>query len=81
MEVRVYVQLKAGILDPQGKAVAGALRQLGFALNDARVGREIILDVDAGDGNQALALAEEMCGKLLANPVIEDFRCELGEGQ
>lgn len=79
MEVRVYVQLKDGILDPQGKAVAGALQQLGFGVNGARVGKEIILDIEAANGQQALALAEEMCRKLLTNPVIEDFRCRLGD--
>ncbi len=78
-EVRVYIQLKQGILDPQGKAVAGALQQLGFPVNNARVGKEIILEIEAENDQQALELAEEMCRKLLANPVVEDFRCTLGE--
>lgn len=79
MKVNVYVQLKEGILDPQGKAVAGGLRQLGFEVRDVRVGRELVLDIPAKSQEQALDIAEEMCRKLLANPVTEDYRLELGE--
>lgn len=79
MQVKVYVQLKKGILDPQGKAVAGGLRQLGFDVDDVRVGRELVLDIPAETKEQALAVAQEMCRKLLANPVTEDFRLEAGE--
>lgn len=77
MLVKVYVQLKAGILDPQGKAVADGLRQLGFPVDSARVGRELVFDIPADSPGQALALAEEMCEKLLANPVTEDYRLEI----
>jgi len=79
MHVKVYVQLKNGILDPQGKAVGGGLRQLGFDVRDVRVGRELVLDIPVQDRDEALALADEMCRKLLANPVTEDYRLELGE--
>lgn len=79
MKVNVYVQLKEGILDPQGKAVAGGLRQLGFEVSAVRVGRELVLDIPAKSREQALDIAEEMCRKLLANPVTEDYRLELGE--
>ena len=79
MQVKVYVQLKKGILDPQGKAVAGGLRQLGFEVADVRVGRELVLEIPAKSKDQALAKAEEMCRTLLANPVTEDFRLEAGE--
>lgn len=79
MRVSVYVQLKQGILDPQGKAVAGGLRQLGFEIGEVRVGRELVLDIPASTGEQALKQAEEMCRMLLANPVTEDYRLELKE--
>ena len=70
--------LKA-LLDPQGKAVAGGLRQLGFDIEDVRVGRELVLDIPTNDQKQALEIAQEMCRKLLANPVTEDYRLEAGE--
>jgi phosphoribosylformylglycinamidine synthase len=76
---RVYVTPKRGVLDPQGKAVANALHALGFAeVDDVRIGkyREIRLAGSAGD---ASARVRDMCEKLLANQVIEDFRFEIGE--
>lgn len=79
MKVRIYVQLKQGILDPQGKAVAGGLQQLGYAVNAVRVGREFILDLPCGSRAEAFELATAMCQKLLANPVTEDYRLEIGE--
>ncbi len=75
MEVRIYIQPKPGILDPQGSAVAAALRHLGFSVTDTRVGKEIIVTVDANSAGEALSMANEMCRKLLANPVTENFRC------
>jgi phosphoribosylformylglycinamidine synthase PurS subunit len=77
MKVRVYVTLKKGVLDPQGKAIHHALEGLGFAgVNDVRAGKLIELDVDSGtsDGD-----VEEMCRKLLANIVIENYRIERAE--
>jgi len=77
MKVRVYVTLKKGVLDPQGKAIHHALEGLGFAgVNDVRAGKLIELDVDVGtsDGD-----VEEMCRKLLANTVIENYRIERAE--
>ena len=74
MKVRVYVTLKKGVLDPQGKAIHHALEGLGFAgISDVRAGKLIELDMDAGtsDGD-----VEEMCRKLLANIVIENYRIE-----
>lgn len=76
---RIPVQIipRPGILDPQGTAVAGALRSLGFTnLRDVRVGRFITVDVDAPDAAAAVAATREMCEKLLANPVTEDFVLE-----
>jgi phosphoribosylformylglycinamidine synthase len=74
MKVRVYVSLKPGVLDPQGRAIQHSLEGLGFAgVNDVRAGKMIELDVDEGVTDAAL---DEMCRKLLANMVIENFRIE-----
>ncbi len=74
MTARIFVTLKHGVLDPQGKAIHHALAGLGFdGVDDVRVGKMIELDVDASVGDDQIA---EMCRKLLANTVIEDFRIE-----
>jgi phosphoribosylformylglycinamidine synthase subunit PurS len=74
MQARVFVTLKNGVLDPQGKAIHHALEGLGFAgVNDVRAGKMIELDVDASVTDSAI---EEMCKKLLANTVIENFKIE-----
>ena len=74
MKVRVHVSLKPGVLDPQGRAVHHALEGLGFAgVRDVRVGREIELEVADDTSDAAL---DEMCRKLLANMVIENYRIE-----
>ena len=74
MKTRVYVTLKNGVLDPQGKAIHHALEGLGFSgVNDVRAGKLIELDLDDGVGDEAV---EAMCRKLLANTVIENFRIE-----
>ena len=74
MKVRIHVSLKPGVLDPQGRAVHHALEGLGFSgIDDVRIGRLIELDVADGTSDQTL---EEMCRKLLANTVIENFRIE-----
>ena len=79
MRATVLVRPKQGILDPQGQAVLGSLRQLGFSVGDVRVGRLIDLDLDASDGEQAKADVQRMCEQLLANPLIESFEIELGK--
>lgn len=79
MKAIVTVGLKPGVLDVQGKAVAGALKDLGFgAVEDARVGKRI--EIDLGDGldrANAEAQVKDMCEKLLANTVIESYRVEI----
>ncbi len=78
MKARVYVMPKAGVLDPQGKAISHALEGLGFAgVNDVRAGKVIELDLAETDPAKAKAAAEEMARKLLANTVIESFRVEI----
>jgi phosphoribosylformylglycinamidine synthase subunit PurS len=73
----VLVRPKAGILDPQGTAVESALEHLGFAVSGARVGKVVDLEVDAADEAQARAQVEQMCERLLANPLIESYEIEL----
>jgi phosphoribosylformylglycinamidine synthase PurS subunit len=73
----VLVRPKGGILDPQGEAVERSLRQLGFQVGDARVGRVIDLEVDAPSASEARAQVERMCERLLANPLIESYEIEL----
>jgi phosphoribosylformylglycinamidine synthase len=74
MKVRIFVSLKPGVLDPQGRAVHHALDGLGFrGVEDVRVGRMIELDVADGTSDESL---REMCEKLLANTVIENYRIE-----
>ena len=74
MKVRVFVSLKPGVLDPQGRAVHHALEGLGFTgIEDVRVGRMIELEVADETSDETL---REMCEKLLANMVIENYRIE-----
>jgi phosphoribosylformylglycinamidine synthase subunit PurS len=80
VKATVLVRPKAGILDPQGEAVETSLRQLGFPVGDARVGRVIDLEVDASSADEARAEVERMCERLLANPLIESYEIELEQG-
>ena len=76
MKTRVYVTLKNGVLDPQGKAIHHALEGLGITgVNDVRAGKLIELDLADGVSDEDV---EAMCRKLLANTVIENFRIERG---
>ena len=77
MKATVLVRPKPGILDPQGEAVESSLRQLGFAVADARIGRVVDLEVEASDAAAARAEVERMCQQLLANPLIESYEIEL----
>ena len=75
---RVYVTLKPTVNDPQGLTIRGGLHALGFAsVTSVRAGKYMEIRIDASDRAQAEAQAEEMCKKLLANPVIEDYRFEI----
>ena len=78
MKARVYVMLKNGVLDPQGAAVQHALGALGFdGVSGVRQGKVIELDITAKDTAAAKAQVEEMCEKLLANTVIENYSVEI----
>jgi phosphoribosylformylglycinamidine synthase len=75
----IHVFLKAGVLDVQGKAVENALHGLGWTgVHDVRVGRVIEFDIDGADAAAAESQVKAMCDKLLANPVIEGYRVEIG---
>jgi phosphoribosylformylglycinamidine synthase subunit PurS len=79
MKARVHVRLKAGVLDPQGRASGHALAALGFTgVEEVRQGKLIELDLAETDPSRAREQVEAMCRALLANPVIEDYTVELG---
>ena len=78
MKARVFVTLKNGVLDPQGEAIRHALGTLGFeGVEGVRQGKVIDLDLDETDPAKAGAAAAEMCEKLLANTIIENYRVEI----
>jgi phosphoribosylformylglycinamidine synthase subunit PurS len=77
MKATILVRPKPGILDPQGEAVQSSLRQLGFAVDEARVGRVIDLELDDRDAEAARAELERACEQLLANPLIESYEIAL----
>lgn len=77
---KVYVTLKPVVNDPEGLTIAGGLRSLGFgSVQDVRSGKYLEITLDAADRATAEAQVHEMCRKLLANPVIEDYRFEVAE--
>ena len=81
MKARIVVRLRPGILDPQGTTIRRALEGLGFPeVRDLRVGKVLDLTLDETDAGRARQRLDEMCRKLLANPVIEDYTCEVVEG-
>lgn len=78
MKARVHVYLKPGVLDPQGQAVSNSLNHLGFdEVAGVRQGKLIEIDLNTADAEEAQSRVAEMCDKLLANPVIENYDIEL----
>ena len=78
MKARVHVTLKTGVLDPQGKAILGALGHLGFSgINEVRQGKYIELELAEQDREKARAQVDAMCRQLLANTVIENYSIEI----
>ncbi|WP_339741759.1 phosphoribosylformylglycinamidine synthase subunit PurS [uncultured Maricaulis sp.] len=78
MKAKIHVYLKPGVLDPQGAAVAGALHNMGYAeVASVRQGKLIELDLTGDDVEAARVRVDEMCAKLLSNPVIESYSIEL----
>ena len=79
MKAKVHITLKPGVLDPQGRAIQHALASLGFSgVDDVRQGKYIELDLGDTDQSTAHARVDEMCKKLLANTVIENYSVEIG---
>jgi phosphoribosylformylglycinamidine synthase PurS subunit len=82
MKATIYISLKNGVLDPQGKAIENALGQLGFeGVDNVRQGKMIELDLADTDAADARNRLEAMCEKLLANTVIENFEIHLNEAE
>ena len=78
MRVRIFISLKEGVLDPQGKAVERSLHTLGYGeVQDVRMGKYIEVSLDTPSRQTAEGRIREMCNKLLANPMIEDYRFEI----
>ncbi len=78
MKAKVYITLKKGVLDPQGKAVAGALESMGYKeVKGLRIGKFIEIELDASSREGAEKRIREMCEKLLANTVVEDYKVEI----
>ena len=78
MKARVIVTLKAGVLDPQGKAIEGALKSLGVAnIGAVRQGKVFDVEIEAADGGQARAQLALACEKLLANTIVENYAVEI----
>lgn len=81
MKARIKITLKAGVLDPQGKAIEHALGALGFSgIGDVRQGKYIEIDLEERDEDKAKAQVEKMCEDLLANTVIENYSFKLKKG-
>ncbi len=79
MRARVFVTLKPSVFDPQGRTIADALHSLGYGgVTDVRQGKYFELDLQAESADEAKSLAADVADKLLANPVIESYRIEVG---
>jgi phosphoribosylformylglycinamidine synthase len=79
MKARVFVTLKPSVFDPQGQTIAEALHSMGYTkVGDVRQGKYFELEVGAESAEQARTIAGEVADKLLANPVIESYRIEVG---
>ncbi len=82
VKTRVFVTLKPSVFDPQGKTIVDALGSMGYeAVCDVRQGKYFELDVATDSVSEALAVSTEVADKLLANPVIESYRVEIGTGR
>ena len=80
MKAKIHVTLKQGVLDPQGRAIAGALGHMGFNnVKDVRQGKFIEVELAETDRKKAEAALEKMCANLLANTVVENYKYEIAE--
>ena len=79
-EAKIYITFKEGVVDPQGITIKGALESLGYkGVSDVRMGKYIQVKLNTQDKEKAESDLKKMCAKLLANPVIEDYRYEIEE--
>jgi len=80
MKAKVFISLKNGVLDPQGRATMGALENLGFSgIKDVRIGKMIEIELEGKDPKKAEKTVNDMCAKLLANTVVENYRVEFSD--
>jgi len=80
MKAKIFVSLKDGVLDPQGKAVQGSLARGGYGfVKDVRIGKAIELEIDEMPKAEAIKKIEEICEKLLANTVMENYKIEIAD--
>ena len=80
MKAKIYITLKPGLLDAQGKTIKSALESLGFkGVQDVRIGKYVELELNHGSSSSAKRDVERMCKKLLTNPIIEAYRVEVGK--
>ncbi len=80
MKAKVYITLKPGLLDAQGKTIKSALESLGFkGVQDVRIGKYVEIELNHGSSSSAKRDVERMCKKLLTNPIIEAYRVEVGK--
>ena len=78
MKARIHITLKPGVHDPQGRAIGNALAALGFSgVDEVRQGKYLEIELGESDPAKAQAAVEDMCAKLLANPVIENYAIDL----
>ena len=81
-QARIYVTLRPSVLDPAGTAVQSGLAHMGYTdVESVRIGKYIEVNLSAADEAQAHTQLDRMCDQLLANPVIENYRIELGDGE
>ncbi len=79
-EAKIRITLRKGILDVQGKTVENALHSIDFQMiSNVRIGKYVVLNVNANNFDEAMQIVESACKKLIANPIIEDFQIELSE--
>ena len=80
MQVKIFITLKNGVVDPQGITIKGALESVGYqGIANIRLGKYIQMELNSKSREEAEKDIEEMCGKLLANPVIENYKYEISE--
>ncbi|MBM03277.1 MAG: phosphoribosylformylglycinamidine synthase subunit PurS [Chloroflexi bacterium] len=79
-EVKITINLKPTVNNPEGLTIKSSLESLGFSnLNSVRVGKNIIVKIDSDDKNEVILQVEEMCSKLLANPIIEQYEFDINQ--